>query len=286
MRERPGTILPDATRHCRHAGARKARRFRQHSVDQRGFAAHSEGLDAQNLARFVIDLFTPVTNTILRSNGTIDKFIGDAVMAFWNAPLPNPDHATNACRAALAIMADIADMNARRSQMGARPIAIGIGLNTGVCCFGNFGSKQRFDYSAIGNDVNLASRFEGLTKFYGLPIVVRQTTAAAVPDFALLEIDLISVKGYEIPVRIFALVGDENERERPDFIEVADWQRTILEAYRDGQFDLAERNLATLRRISDPCLTRLWQIYADRILEFKSRPQPPSWDGQAVADIK
>ena len=186
-------------------------------ADVRSFAEHSEGMDAQQLTRFVIDLFTPLSDTILRNNGTIDKFIGDAVMAFWNAPLADPKHAANACRAALTMLSDLNSINERRRSNRLQPIAMGIGLNTGVCCVGNFGSTQRFDYSAIGNDVNLASRFESLTKFYGLPIVVGQTTAEAAPDFALVEIDLISVKGYEKPVRLFALLGDRDYRDTSDF---------------------------------------------------------------------
>lgn len=255
-------------------------------ADVRGFAEHAEGLDAQHLTRFVIDLFSPLSETILRNNGTIDKFIGDAVMAFWNAPLSDPHHAANACRAALAMQANIAEMNVRRSEAGGRPLAVGIGLNTGLCCVGNFGSAQRFDYSAIGNDVNLASRFEGLTKYYGLPILVGAATAEAAPEFALLEIDLVSVKGYERPVRLYALLGDEMERERPEFVEVADRQKAMLEAYRSGQFELAERRLAALRHVSDPVLTTLWQIYEDRISNYKLRPPAPSWDGRAIAELK
>jgi adenylate cyclase len=171
----------------------------------------------------------------------------------------------------------IQQLNARRREKGGRPLAIGIGLNTGVCCVGNFGSAQRFDYSAIGNDVNLASRSEGLTKYYGLPILVGADTAAAAPQFALLEVDLISVKGYENPVRLYALLGDEAERERPEFIEVADRQRAMLEAYRSGQFELAERRLAALRPVSDPGLTGLWQIYQERISNYKLRPPASSW---------
>lgn len=255
-------------------------------ADVRGFAEHSEGMDAQQLTRFVIDLMTPLSDTILRNNGTIDKFIGDAVMAFWNAPLTDPGHAANACRAALTMLNDIEVINARRSSMSAKPIAIGIGLNTGVCCVGNFGSTQRFDYSAIGNDVNLASRFEGLTKYYGLPILVGQATAAAAPEFAFIEVDLISVKGYEHPVQIFALLGDENYRDRPECRELALRQRAMLEAFRSRQFDLAERRIAALRQVSDPKFARLWDIYDDRTQGYQRQPPPDSWDGRAVAEFK
>ena len=255
-------------------------------ADVRSFAEHSEGMDAQQLTRFVIDLFTPLSDTILRNNGTIDKFIGDAVMAFWNAPLADPKHAANACRAALTMLSDLNSINERRRSNRLQPIAMGIGLNTGVCCVGNFGSTQRFDYSAIGNDVNLASRFESLTKFYGLPIVVGQTTAEAAPDFALVEIDLISVKGYEKPVRLFALLGDRDYRDTSDFQDVALRQSAMLEAYRSRQFELAERRIAALRQIAGPNFARLWDIYEDRIKGYQRQPPPDGWDGRGVADSK
>lgn len=255
-------------------------------ADVRSFAAHSEGMDAQQLTRFVIDLFTPLTDTILRNSGTIDKFIGDAVMAFWNAPLSDPDHASNACRAALAMMSDLEAINVRRRADGAEPIAMGIGLNTGVCCVGNFGSTQRFDYSAIGNDVNLASRFESLTKFYGLPIIVGQSTAEAVTDFALIEIDLISVKGYEKPVRLFALLGEQAYRDQSEFQELALRQSAMLDAYRSCQFDLAQGRVAALRKVASPNFARLWDIYDKRIEGYKQKPPPELWDGRASADLK
>jgi adenylate cyclase len=255
-------------------------------ADVRGFAGHSEGMDAQQLTRFVIDLFTPLSDTILRNNGTIDKFIGDAVMAFWNAPLADPNHAVNACRAALAMLSDLKLINDRRRLNDIPPIAIGIGLNTGICCVGNFGSTQRFDYSAIGNDVNLASRFESLTKTYGLPIVVGQSTADAAADFAMVEIDLISVKGYAKPVRLFALLGDADYREHSDFQELVLRQHAMLDAYRSRQFELAERRLTALRKVADPSFARIWEIYEERIEAFRRQPPPDLWDGRAVAENK
>jgi adenylate cyclase len=255
-------------------------------ADVRGFAGHSEGLDAQQLTRFIIDLFKPLSEAILRNKGTIDKFIGDAVMAFWNAPLTDADHARNACRAALEMLVELETINQRRVSSGAKPIAIGIGLSTGVCCVGNFGSDERFDYSAIGNDVNLASRFESLTKFYGLPIVVGQSTAEAAADFAVIEIDLISVAGYQQPVRLFALLGDQTVRDQPEFQEVLSRQNAMLDAYRSRQFEVAERRIATLRQLAEPRLARVWDIYRERIEAFKREPPPSTWDGRASASMK
>jgi adenylate cyclase len=256
-------------------------------ADVRGFTRHVEGMDAQSLTRFVIDLFSPLSQTIMDNRGTIDKFIGDAVMAFWNAPLDDRDHASNACRAAVKMLSALEALNARRRAKGAdKTIRIGIGLNTGVCCVGNFGSAQRFDYSAVGNDVNLASRFESLTKYYGMPIVVGQTTAELAPEFAFIEIDLISVQGYEHPVRLFALLGDSDFRQRPEFFEVASRQAAMLEAFRSRQFEAAERKIAALRNVSGMEMAQLWTIYEDRIATYKREPPPPSWDGRAVAEFK
>jgi adenylate cyclase len=255
-------------------------------ADVRGFAGHSEGMNAQQLTRFVIDLFKPLSAAILRNEGTIDKFIGDAVMAFWNAPLTDPNHAGNACQAALEMMKELDSINQARAASGGKPIAIGIGLNTGVCCVGNFGSDKRFDYSAIGNDVNLASRFESLTKFYGLPIVAGQSTAEAAAEFAMVELDLISVMGYQQPVRVFALMGDRTVRDDPDFQEIVLRQNAMLEAYRSRQFELAESRLSVMKELADPRLSKVFGIYEERIAAHKREPPPSTWDGRASASMK
>lgn len=192
-------------------------------ADVRGFSTLSEGLDAEELVRFVNRLFTPLTETILASRGTIDKFLGDAVMAFWNAPVPDPDHAVNACRAALAMQADLSRLNdalvAEREQGGPAigPVRMGIGVNTGACVVGNVGSPQRFDYSVLGDAVNVAARFEDATKTSGADIVVGAVTAAAAPELAFLEIGTVVPRGKARPERIFALIGDEAMSRSPEF---------------------------------------------------------------------
>ena len=161
---------------------------------------------------------TPLTNAILDRKGTIDKYMGDAIMAFWNAPLDDKEHEINACEAAL----DMLERD-RRTQPGARaarrrtavapfiPINVGIGLNTGICVVGNMGSDLRFDYSVLGDSVNLASRLEGQSKEYGFPIIVGSRTALAVKDrFAILELDFIMVKGKKEPEVIYAIAGRED----------------------------------------------------------------------------
>lgn len=183
--------------------------------DIRGFSRLSEAHDAEGLIRFINALFTPLSDVILEERGTIDKFMGDAVMAFWNAPVADVDHARRACRTALRMLAALGELNriwaAQASQTGIayEPVRMGIGVNTGACVVGNVGSPQRFDYSILGDVVNVASRLEGETKRFGVPIIVGETTAAAVADFAFVEIGGIALRGKDRSERVFALVGDE-----------------------------------------------------------------------------
>ena len=160
---------------------------------------------------------TPLTNAILDRKGTIDKYMGDAIMAFWNAPLDDKEHEINACEAALDMLERIDELNQEReieAQDGGHayiPINVGVGLNTGICVVGNMGSNLRFDYSVLGDSVNLASRLEGQSKDYGFPIIIGSKTAMAVKDkFAILELDFIMVKGKKEPEVIYAIAGRED----------------------------------------------------------------------------
>lgn len=185
-------------------------------ADVRGFSAISENLDAESLVQFINRLFTPIAETILANRGTIDKFMGDAVMAFWNAPLPDEAHVENACRAALRIAEDLMQRNAEHDLLGRsdgeaqRPVRMGIGLNTGECVVGNVGSPERFDYSVLGDAVNMAARFEEATKTFGAGIIAGERTMAGAPNFAWLELGSVTPRGKMRPERIFALAGDEN----------------------------------------------------------------------------
>ena len=197
-------------------------------ADVRGFSRLSEGMDAETLIRFVNRLFTPLSEIILAHRGTIDKFMGDAVMAFWNAPVADPEHAAAACRAALAMQHEVARLNreqaARHAAEGTphTPIRIGIGLNTGACCVGNVGSPERFDYSVLGDAVNVASRIESATKGYGVPILAGETTARAASRFAFVEIEAAAhLTGKDRTERLFALAGDERLAQSAEFREFA-----------------------------------------------------------------
>lgn len=184
--------------------------------DVRGFTTISEEFKAnpQGLTELMNRLLTPLTAVIMDEAGTIDKYMGDAIMAFWNAPLDVPDHAARAIKASIGMFEAMRVLNAeRRKEAEAKGVPfkalnIGVGINTGTCVVGNMGSEQRFGYTVLGDAVNLASRLEGQSKSYGVGIVIGQETAFAVKDqFALLQLDLLAVKGKNEGVRIYTALG-------------------------------------------------------------------------------
>ena len=257
--------------------------------DVRGFTTISEGLDAEELTRFLNSLFTPLSNIILDEQGTIDKFMGDAVMAFWNAPLDDNAHPSHACSAAVRMMREMEVLNARwRDEAEAKgrefkPVRLGIGLNTGVCCVGNLGSETRFDYSVIGDNVNVASRLEGQSKTYDVGTVVGQSTTARAPDFAFLELDLLKVKGKTEATRIFALLGDNAFKQSSGFIDLAERHGEFLARYRAKDWDGAQALSLECEKLNGARLDRLYALYRERIAYFRVNPPPPQWDGTAEA---
>ncbi len=187
--------------------------------DVRGFTTISEIYkdDPQGLTSLMNSFLTPLTNAIIDRKGTIDKYMGDAIMAFWNAPLDDAAHEINACEAAIDMLDRVEVLNQTRKQEAEGsakpfiPINIGVGINTGLCVVGNMGSDLRFDYSVLGDSVNLASRLEGQCKSYGLPIIVGSQTASVAKDkFAVLEIDFVAVKGKKEPEVVYAIMGRED----------------------------------------------------------------------------
>jgi adenylate cyclase len=257
--------------------------------DVRGFTAISEGLDAEELTAFLNSLFTPLSKIILEEQGTIDKFMGDAVMAFWNAPLDDSEHAKHACQAALRIMQEMPGLNEHWRNEAAlkgrsfNPVKIGIGLNTGVCCVGNLGSETRFDYSVIGDNVNVASRLEGQSKMYDVVTIVGESTTARAPDFAFLELDLLKVKGKTEATRIFALLGDDALKETRGFIDLTARHGEFLKTYRAGDWDGADLLRRECDRMNGSGLHRLYALYRERIAFFRQNPPPPDWDGSTEA---
>jgi len=254
--------------------------------DVRGFSRISERFGPQELIGFLINLLTPMTDVLLARKATIDKYIGDAVLAFWNAPLDDPDHEQNAAYAALEMLETVKRLNTDRADDSAWPgqVAIGIGLNTGPCCVGNMGSRQRLSYSLIGDTVNLASRLESLTKAYAVNILVGEDLAARLPGFALVELDVIRVIGRDAPERIFVLMGPPEMSSDPAFIETAARMTAVLEAYRSRDWAAAETALETLRGAGTlPGLEGVAAIYATRVADFRQAPPPDDWDGVSQA---
>lgn len=257
--------------------------------DVRGFTTISESYkhDPHGLTTLMNRFLTPLTNAILDRKGTIDKYMGDAIMAFWNAPLDDDQHQINACHAALDMLDRIDALNKLREDEAAQgghvyiPINVGIGLNTGICVVGNMGSDLRFDYSVLGDSVNLASRLEGQSKEYGFPIIVGSKTALAVKDrFAILELDFIMVKGKKEPEVIYAIAGREDVTHSERFQTLRNLTIEMLACYRrrdwDGVLFAIDRG-----RKSDVAnaLETLYDLYEKRVRAYQETPPPADWNG-------
>jgi adenylate cyclase len=257
--------------------------------DIRSFSRISEKLSPQQIIRFLIDFLTPMTDILLARKATIDKYIGDAILGFWNAPLDDPEHERNAALAALAMVERLARLNAAKRDDPVWPgeVRIGIGLNCGPCCVGNMGSAQRLSYSLIGDTVNLASRIEGLTKVYGVPIAVGSAMAGRIGDFALLELDRVRVVGRDTPERLFALIGPPETAQRADFLALRERHETMLAAYRAADWDGTEAALAASTAAAAGFgLEKLGKLYAERIAAYRAAPPPADWDGVYEATEK
>ncbi|OWJ64699.1 adenylate/guanylate cyclase domain-containing protein [Inquilinus limosus] len=256
--------------------------------DVRGFTTLSERMqqDPQGLTRLLNRILTPLSEAVLATGGTIDKYIGDCVMAFWNAPLDDPDHAAHAVEAARRMLADIAALNETLQREGmAGPIAIGIGINTGTCVVGNMGSDRRFDYSALGDSVNLASRLEGACKRYGVGTVIGPETARALEGrAALIELDRLVVKGRREPASVCTLLAHRRVEDGL-YQELARQHETALAAYRARRWDEAREGFARCREL-EPSLSALYHLYALRIAEHEREPPPDGWAGETIAAEK
>ena len=257
--------------------------------DVRGFTTISESYksDPQGLTALMNRFLTPLTDAILARKGTIDKYMGDAIMAFWNAPLDDSEHQINACNAALDMLEKIDALNKVRedeAQHGGHryiPINVGVGLNTGVCVVGNMGSNLRFDYSVLGDSVNLASRLEGQSKEYGFPIIVGSKTALAVKNkFAILELDFIMVKGKKEPEVIYAIAGREDVAHSARFQGLRNLTIEMLACYRSRDWDGAMFSIERGRRTDEAgTLDYLYKLYEARISDYRVNPPPDDWNG-------
>jgi adenylate cyclase len=252
--------------------------------DIRGFSRLSETLTPQQIIQFLIAFLTPMCDILLARKATIDKFIGDAILAFWNAPLDDPEHYANAARGALAMTARLQALNQEMRAQTAVPwlgeVRIGIGLNAGRCCVGNMGSAQRLSYSLIGDTVNLASRIEGLTKYYGVQIAIGEDLRRQLPQFAIVALDHVRVVGRDAPEEIFSLLGDESLEQDSSFRDFSLRHQAMLVAYRAQDWLKAEALAETGQGPAAVYgLDKFYALMRDRIAHFAASPPGAQWDG-------
>lgn len=245
--------------------------------DIRGFTTVSESLSPAELVTLLNEYLSPMTRIVLEERGTLDKFIGDAVMAIFNAPLDVPQHAVHACRTAVRMLDELQQLNKGFASRGMHTLDIGVGINTGPAVVGNMGADIRFDYTAIGDAVNLASRLEGLNKYYGSHILVSEDTWRQVPQgmFSFREVDRVRVKGKQLPVVIYELMASKQE---------------LLPRFEEGLEQYRSRAFAAAQQIFDELVLRYddgpSRLYSSRCADYLAAPPPVNWDGIYTAKSK
>lgn len=259
--------------------------------DIRGFSRISEQYGPKEVINFLTGFLTPMCDILLESKATVDKFIGDAILAFWNAPLDDPDQFRNGARAALYMVDSLEqlnkDMPQKAGQVWPPDVQIGIGMNSGLCCVGNMGSEQRLSYSLIGDTVNIASRFEGLTKQYGVKIMVGSALAEQLEGFALLELDRVKVVGREAPDTIYALIGDERIYQETNYQALQERHGQFLSLYRQQNWAEASQLLKDdASHYAKVGLEKLVNVYQHRMDELAESSIPKDWDGVYEATQK
>jgi adenylate cyclase len=244
--------------------------------DVRGFTTISEGMEPQELCELINDILTPVTHVIHESKGTIDKYIGDAIMAFWGAPMHNPQHASYAVKAGLTILQALTTIQQDFKTKGWPEIDIGIGINTGKMSVGNMGSQFRIAYTVMGDAVNLGSRLEGLTKQYGVRMIVSESTLQAAPEFTYRELDKVRVKGKHKPIAIYEPLGVTADIS-PEQLQTLSQLNQGLHDYRQQQWDSAQLIFEQLAEQHPH--DKLYPIYLERIAYYLESPPEADWDG-------
>ncbi len=244
--------------------------------DIRGFTSISEKLDAEDLSELMNEYLTPMTRIVHESSGTIDKYIGDAVMAFWGAPVRDANHASRAVGAGLAMQAALGKLNRAFEKKGWPEIKIGVGVNTGPMSVGNMGSTFRQAYTVLGDAVNLGSRLEGLTKVYGVGFIVAESTAEKAHEFLYRELDKVRVKGKEEPVTILEPMGLK-EALPAELMQTLEKFRLALVFYRKQKWDAARDAMEVLQK-DDP-ESMLYELFLQRIRLFREEPPDEHWDG-------
>ena len=258
--------------------------------DMRGFTKMSETMEPTLLQGLLNDVFSRLTSVIRNNRGTIDKYMGDCVMAFWGAPVDSPDHAALAVRTALEMSAAIRTINDEYRAKGMPQIGIGIGINTGMMCVGDMGSSLRKSYTVIGDSVNLGSRLEGLSKTYGVEIVVSESTKKLAPDFAWQELDKVRVKGKDSAVTIYVPLTLPYSLSEGQADEIKLWN-AFLKSYRNQnweQCDVQMLNLERLQTLKNDKTEKkfLYQLYSKRLVSMRQLPFDPSWDGATNFETK
>ena len=247
-------------------------------TDVRDFTSIAEGMAPEQLSLLMNRFLTPMTQAIHQHRGTIDKYMGDAIMAFWGAPVADNQHATHAVQAALAMTDSLARLQDEFAAQGWPAIRIGIGLNSGDMVVGNMGSSFRMAYTVLGDAVNLGSRLEALTKYYAVGIIVSEDTKVLAPDFVYRELDRVRVKGREKPLAIYEVLGAKEEVNEAALTALQQYL-VALAAYRNQDWPQAETLFTSLSQAHPLC--RLYAIYMERIVHFQSNLPDANWDGVA-----
>jgi adenylate cyclase len=251
--------------------------------DMRGFTKLSEKMEPTQLQELLNVVFSRLTDIIRAHRGTIDKYMGDCVMAFWGAPVDTPNHASLAVRSAVGMSQAVQRINEEHRAKGLPEIGVGVGINTGTMCVGDMGSDIRRSYTVIGDAVNLGSRLEGLSKVYGVEIVVSESARKQAPEFAWQELDRVRVKGKEQAVGIFSPVGPAQDLDKQAIEELRIWG-AFLKAYRAQDWDQCDLHMLNLQRLG--AKKYLYEMYAERVASMRLLPFDPAWDGATNFETK
>lgn len=280
----PAELVEEMSRHPEQVSmASESREMTVLFSDIRGFTSISEGMDPKELSQLMNEFLTPFSRVIYKYRGTIDKYMGDCIMAFWGAPLHSADHGRNAVLAGLEMFRVLRELQQAFKARGWPEIRMGIGINTGRVNVGNMGSELRVAYTVMGDAVNLASRLESLTKQYRVDFLVGESTRQAAHGLIYRELDLVRVKGKDKPVAIYEPIGVEGEVDAAQMEEIKLFQQA-LRKYRKQDWDGAELHFYSLQRMFPE--NGLYQVFVDRVAHYRRNPPPANWDGVFVAEAK
>jgi adenylate cyclase len=245
--------------------------------DIRGFTAMTESMDPADVVELLNEYFTLMVDAVFAEEGTLDKYIGDSIMAVFGAPLPCPDFSARACRAALRMQGALAEFNERRVAARLQPIGAGIGISSGSVIAGYIGSEKRTEYTCIGDGVNIASRLEGASKIYGVSILISESTADEIGgEFVIRELDTVKVIGKQQPIRVYELLGARGSEIPLERLKVVPHYKSGLRAYRAGDWNRALEHFRTAAAIADDPPS---QLFIARCEYLRDHPPGPTWDG-------